>query len=280
MSDLPPPSGPPAPSGPPPPPSPGGAADPPWPPREPGWRHDFPDPPQAFAVSWTVFDAVGLVLWTIVAQVLVSLVLTPFHDGAGTGSVAFNAVGLTLVEVVTLAGAYGWLRGRHVWSWRVWGPVRPAWRHAAIGVGIGLSGFVLAVILPELLRQAFDIPAPTDRQVALDLVTEGQGVALAALVVVLVVLAPIIEELIFRGLLFQSIRAKLGLWPGLGLSSLTFAFLHLELFDQPIALAALLVLAVWLAAAFHKTGSLVVPIVAHATFNAINVAALLIVVTR
>lgn len=242
-----------------------------WPPRPPQWRHDAPDPPDAFPVPWGVMDAVGLVLWTIVAQLIVALPLLLLPDVSGVG---FTATALFLVEIVTMAGVWGWLRGRGAFSWRLLGPVRPAVRHLGVGVGVGIAGFVIAVILPEILRRAFDL-APPESQEVLDVIDTGSGAALVGLVVVVVVLAPIVEELVYRSVLFQALRHRLGLWPGIGLSSLTFAFVHLELIDQPVSLAALLVLAVWLAASFHRTGSLVVPIVAHATFNAINVAALL-----
>jgi membrane protease YdiL (CAAX protease family) len=222
-------------------------------------------------VPWTVLDAAGLVLWTIVAQMLVALPVALLLQGSATAGV--SAAILLVVEVATFAGVVAWLRHRHTWSWRLLGPLRPAARHLAVGLGVGVAGFLIAVIVPEILRQSFDLPTPEPQQI-LDVIS-ADGAGTVWLIAVVVLLAPIVEELVFRGVLFQSLRHRLGLWPGIGISSLTFAFVHLELIDKPLSLAALLVFAVWLAAAFHRTGTLVVPVVAHATFNAINIAAVL-----
>lgn len=244
------------------------APGPPWPEPPPGWRHDAPDPPEAFRVPWGVYDAVGLVLWTIVAQVLVAVPLQVV--GYDTGDPLDVGLALVAVQLVTLGGVLGWLSARGSLTWHLLGPVRPRLRQVAVGLGVGLAGFVVATILPEMVRRGLDV-APPDRQEILDTVATT-GARAWVLIVVAVALAPLVEEVVYRGLLFQSLRHRLGLWPALGLSSLTFAFVHLELLSQPLALGALLVLGVWLAAAFHRSGSLTVPVVAHAVFNGIAVA--------
>jgi membrane protease YdiL (CAAX protease family) len=81
-----------------------------------------------------------------------------------------------------------------------------------------------------------------------------------------VVIAPVGEEFAFRGLLFSASK-KLGL-PGVGWFgvSLLFAFIH---FNPPIFLS-LFVLALMLTWLYEKTGGLFAPIVAHSSFNALN----------
>lgn len=242
--------------------------DPAWPPMPADWRHDEPDPPGSFPVPWGVYDAVAMVLWTILAQLVVALPMRAL----GYAPTDPLAIGLALVAIqfVTLGGVVAWLAARRALSWRVFGPLRPRLRHVLIGVGVGLGGFLIATILPELIRRSLDIPPP-DRQEILEAVATT-GTRAWLLILVAVLLAPLVEEIVYRGMLFQSLRHRLGLWPAVGLSSLTFAFVHLELLAQPLAIAALLVLGVWLAAAFHRTGSLLVPIVAHALFNGVAVA--------
>ena len=51
------------------------------------------------------------------------------------------------------------------------------------------------------------------------------------------------------------------------MSSLVFGFVHLELIPTPASLAALVIVGAWLAGAFHRSGSLLVAVVGHATFN-------------
>ena len=240
-------------------------ADPPWPAPEPGWRHDAPDPPDAFPVPFTVLDGFGLVLWTIVAQLLVGIPLSAagfsFDDGAASLAILFG------VQVLTLAGALAWLAGRGALSWRSLGPVRPAWRHAAIGIGVGIAGYVIVVLTLTVGNQLFG-PVTPPSQTVLNASTRG-GLVTALSVLIAVIGAPVLEEYVFRGILFQSLRRKLGLFPALFISALVFAGVHLEV-TQPLFTAALLLLGVWLAAAFHRSGSIVVAMFGHATFNAIE----------
>lgn len=81
-----------------------------------------------------------------------------------------------------------------------------------------------------------------------------------------VVLAPLAEEFVFRGLLFSGFK-KIG-WPRTGwvAVSLLFALIH---FSAPIFLP-LLVLALALTWLYEKTEGLMAPILAHSLFNAIN----------
>lgn len=84
------------------------------------------------------------------------------------------------------------------------------------------------------------------------------------------VLAPIAEELFFRGFVFQSYLRTRGPAVAYVLSSLLFATLHLNL----PALLPILVLALTLSWAYHRTGSIVPSVVAHALNNSIALLAL------
>ena len=90
--------------------------------------------------------------------------------------------------------------------------------------------------------------------------------ALQALSVV--VMAPICEELLFRGVIYPSLR-DLG-HPRLAIaaSSLLFAAIHGSL-ALMLPLTVLAVILVWL---YEKSGSIVAPILMHAAFNAVNFA--------
>ena len=114
-------------------------------------------------------------------------------------------------------------------------------------------------------------------------VRENPGIAIPSIVLVVVVLGPAVEELVFRGVVFNGLY-RLGAWlstRSMGeegptmhrgktvfvLSALTssvlFSLLHLE----PVLLPTLMILAVILCYLFRRTGSLLPCFVAHATFN-------------
>ena len=81
-----------------------------------------------------------------------------------------------------------------------------------------------------------------------------------------VVVAPICEEFLFRGYIYGTLRRFLGPGVAIGLSSLLFAAIHVNLLALPI----LFLLAVCLALAYEATGSIVVPMVMHLGFNSVT----------
>jgi uncharacterized protein len=263
---------------PPPPPGPRGAMSPgPGPGRghehgDPAWPgggvRDGSSAADAFPVPFSAIEGFFLVLWSLIAQFLVILpaVVLGLLDPAEGGP-------MLLVLVITsqgvgVAGALGYLAARGRLSWRLLGPIRPAARHVAIGLGVGVGGFVLVNLLIQALLQLIGPVDPPEQQLLTD-VTAG-GVTTALAVIAAVVMAPLVEEVVFRGVLFQGLKRKLGLWPGALLSGLLFAIVHVEV-SQPIYSSGLFLLGVLFAWTMHRFGSLLVPLAAHATFNGISV---------
>jgi membrane protease YdiL (CAAX protease family) len=81
-----------------------------------------------------------------------------------------------------------------------------------------------------------------------------------------IVLAPLLEEILFRAILYRGIKQR-G-YPRLALfgSALLFAAIHLSL----LTFVPLTVLAIILALLYDKADNLMAPIVAHSLFNAAN----------
>jgi uncharacterized protein len=114
-------------------------------------------------------------------------------------------------------------------------------------------------------------------------VRESPATAIPAIVLVVIIFGPAIEELVFRGALFNGLY-RLGGLVSTRLSgkedsrrvsfilsalpsSAIFAALHLE----PVLLPTIFILAVILCTLFERTGSLLPSFVAHATFNSFAV---------
>ncbi len=87
--------------------------------------------------------------------------------------------------------------------------------------------------------------------------------ALLLLALTAVVLAPLFEELVFRGVLLPVLARSLGSVWGVGLSALVFAVAHLSLGELP----PLLVLGVGLALLRLRSGRLLPSVVMHACWN-------------
>ncbi|MEL6797724.1 MAG: CPBP family intramembrane glutamic endopeptidase, partial [Planctomycetota bacterium] len=88
--------------------------------------------------------------------------------------------------------------------------------------------------------------------------------------------APILEEVVFRGLLQPAIRAMAGPWAAILISGALFTVLHIPRGPDSggatwLAIPTLAVLSLALGIARERSGRLGVPIVMHIAFNALNV---------
>ncbi|HYX35000.1 MAG TPA: type II CAAX endopeptidase family protein [Oligoflexus sp.] len=74
--------------------------------------------------------------------------------------------------------------------------------------------------------------------------------------------APFIEEFIFRGLIFGGMKRRFGLWPSLIVSSLIFALVHPPLGFVPVFLGGMVM--AWL---YHRTQVLLPSVLLHIGYN-------------
>jgi membrane protease YdiL (CAAX protease family) len=138
-------------------------------------------------------------------------------------------------------------------------------------------GFIIVFAVVLLLQWASvsvleKLGLSPESQSAVKLVTDAKSLwTVFYLGVFTVVIAPVAEEFIFRGMLFPFVK-RLGFprlaWFGV---SFLFALIHLNL----PTLMPLFVLALALTWLYDRTDNLLVPITAHALFNAANFAMLL-----
>lgn len=93
------------------------------------------------------------------------------------------------------------------------------------------------------------------------------GGSMAFAIIYTVLIAPVCEETIFRGLVLTIFDGKLPKWLGILLSALVFALIHLP---SPIAFIYTLTLGALLGFVRYRTKSLVPCVLAHIIFNATN----------
>jgi membrane protease YdiL (CAAX protease family) len=181
--------------------------------------------------------------------------------------VASQLVGLLAVLVL--------LRHRSVPLGPVLGPLRPLRRLLGVGTGLGLLAIIGSTIIVSVLVALSGSEATPDQVLTGDIAETPSQLLLA--IVAAVVLAPIAEELLFRGLLHRALRVRLSIVPATLISSVLFAIVHVDVaLSQPLALVGLTVVGAVLAIAYERTGSLLVPILIHAVHNAITIAAVVV----
>lgn len=221
------------------------------------------------AVPWTFFDvvAVGGIVYLLVAPLAATLVrgLAPREQA--------TAVAFPVVMISSALAVLGWVALRYRDRLRLlFGRARAGVRDVAAGIGHGLAAFLgLNLLLGLLFTWLTDLlgieVAPVQQRIR-ELAAEPD--LLPFLLVSVAIAAPLAEELFFRGLLFQLLRARAGPWAGIVLSGLLFGLVHWEAGNAvgtAYMVSSLSVVGAYLAWVFHRRGSLVAPITMHATFN-------------
>jgi uncharacterized protein len=127
---------------------------------------------------------------------------------------------------------------------------------------LALPLITLASLGWTMLLRVLELPDAPQDLIAIFGAVESPWV-LVAMLVVACLLAPINEELIFRGTIFRFGRQRFGRGIAIVLSSLLFGALH----GNWAGFIPLAVLGAGLALAYENTGDVRVPIVAHALFN-------------
>lgn len=162
------------------------------------------------------------------------------------------------------------------------GAVRDAFASALRAVVTGLKGLVATLpvlagvsTLIAVVNLALGRETPTIAHDALQLlIDEPWGPVRVLFIVSAVVFAPVVEEIVFRGLLQTSIaEGVLGgrRWLGIVITSVLFAAVHIDV-SAIEAMPVLAVLSVGLGYVYERTGRLWAPIVMHAAFNGVQVA--------
>jgi membrane protease YdiL (CAAX protease family) len=141
--------------------------------------------------------------------------------------------------------------------------------------GIGLGFIYLGRTLVGLLANALSDGKATAQASNLHLDHPGSA-EIVALALIVVVLAPVSEELMFRGLLLRSFMRRLSFWPAALLSTALFSSFHV--YEVRTALGAITlacsvgVLGLGNCYLVRITGRLTPGIMAHAAFNAVGLA--------
>ncbi len=227
-------------------------------------RWGFPDVAVAFVVA-QLASALGFVLFALVDGTPAAEI---DRDALTIGEVALLQVplwlGLLGVPLVATR-----LRGA--------GPVRDLGlvarlRDAPVGLAIGVA--CQLVLVPLVTLPVFvltDVDSADLEAPARELTDKAQGLGVLVLALVVVLAAPLAEEVFFRGLLQRTLRRSMSVVPAVVVSSVAFGLSHFQLLQLPALTAFGLVLGVLA----HRSGRLGPSIWAHVGFNATTVVLLL-----
>lgn len=211
-------------------------------------------------------------LWALAAipaAILAVVMVVVAARAAGAGRETAEAIGVTAGGMVLLAWAMALVVALPDHRRRVLGASNGTpLRTITTGVGVGVA---LVVVAGAIVAGGAALDPNVERRIAkagLDL--NGPGWRVALLVVAIVVLAPVGEELLFRGLVLRTLTQRFTFGVSAVVTSLVFAGSHADAYVIWPRAVAVFVLGLGLAWICRRRG-MAASIVAHATVNGVAV---------
>lgn len=215
---------------------------------------------------WLGFAAVLLAFGSAAVLGAILLVATTgIEDGKLGEDISPGAMigSLVLQDLAFVAAAVGLAAAMarpHPWHFG-WRPVRAFWPAVGWSALLLVSFFAFTALWLTATGNADEKDT-----IAQDLGADSSLTAAIAIAVLVSVGAPIVEELLFRGVLFGSLRQKMRVLPAAAITGTLFGLAHVA--GSPIAfIVPLIFLGAGLCLLYHKTGSLYAPMAVHAINN-------------
>jgi len=213
--------------------------------------------PSGYGGAWPL--PLGLVVFLVATLAWIGFTMT-LEIGINTLPDLHPALGIFLDSTARLLPsmiALGLLFRRPSHAIRVLGLNRPLSPKTILGL------FSLLMIIDQALRTSLGSDSPSDPGGGLSAAEAGLW-GLAFAIVSACLLAPLAEELLYRGVLFRSFWNRLGVIPAALLSSAVFAALH---FYNGYGLASVGIFGLSCALLYAATGSLGASIALHLLYN-------------
>lgn len=224
-------------------------------------------PPRTGANAWPTSFALAAAIGGLSAAVVAIGIVAAMIEALG-GDVdgpPFTIVATIIQGVAFLLTALALARSR--------GPLRaPDFglqairlkRAAWLTLGVGATYYALLVLYSSSVQLEPD-STPTK------LGADNGDAGIAGLVIAAVLIAPVVEEIFFRGMIFRSLRNGVGVTVAAVISGLFFGMLHWDFatVERLLQVIPLIVFGIALALLYAWSGSLWGPIVLHGTNNAL-----------
>jgi ABC-2 type transport system permease protein len=224
--------------------------------------------------SWRAIEAVPVFLLASLAAGIVGAAATALLPSRGSVFVTATVIG----ELSFAAMVVVWVRYVHHQPLGTLGAPREPGRDLAIGAGFGVGLFGVSIVLlgvvAGLTALALGHAPPQPQQVP----GYVRGSDLVALAPIVILAAPIGEEFLFRGFLYQGLRRRWAAAPAAAMSGFFFGLVHLnpttarDLAGTALLIFPLAVLGAGLALLFERRRSILACVGAHAMFNLIGFA--------
>jgi hypothetical protein len=229
------------------------------------------------SIKWTIRDMLFSILFLIavltgiyfgIARIIIFLKIGEGINSSNITNLSFSILyGIQVILMLGVVWFYAiyWRRS----GWRDLGLtyyslIKTIWYSFLALLSIILINFAYVI----LMTKVFKIAPPVSK---IEELVSNKNVSYIMLLAVVSIIAPICEEIFFRGFLFQGFKKRWGVPAGIIISSILFSAAHLDLYN----FLPLLAIGWVLAYVFHKTKSLLPVIFLHAAYNLLLILILL-----
>ena len=228
-------------------------------------------------IKWSLRDMIYSILFLVavltgiyfgIARIIIALKIGERINSSNITNLSFSV--LYGIQVVLMVGVV-WFFTIHLrkgrWSdlgFKYYSFIKAIWYSFLALLLIMLINFAYVILMTRI----FKISPPSGK---IEELIANNNVSYILLLVVVSVIAPVCEEIFFRGFLFQGFKKRWGVPAGIFISSVLFSAAHLDLYN----FLPLLAIGWVLAYLFHKTKSLLPVIFLHAVYNLILILILL-----
>lgn len=145
--------------------------------------------------------------------------------------------------------------------------------YGLLGTPVGIVLTFATLLLVNAAATAAGVPSPEVNHDLLDQLKQADRSKATAIIITAVAIGPVLEEIVFRGLLqtlLLEVMGRSARWPVIFTAAALFSVVHLGATTWH-ALPGLFVLGIVLGWLYERTGSLWPPVLVHAGFNAFNI---------
>jgi CAAX protease family protein len=258
-----------------------------FPAKQPGPNLRFSQVLVVFAIYLVTMLLIPLFLFMIFRNHTHHFFLESNHDIKLRGFVYFLSTFCSLFFIFLYAYSQNRKEMKKMWK----DPMTPHARSIGYDMMIGASAWLIsfplvnaAASLIDLLLYLFlKVEHYEQNVVTLLKSISGAPLVFASLIIVVLIFAPFIEELLFRGFLQNWLKRVIGFKKALIITSLCFALFHYSSQQGAGNLSLIpcfFILALFLGFIYERQRSLIAPITLHALFNFISIIRIFFIVTK
>jgi membrane protease YdiL (CAAX protease family) len=218
-----------------------------------------PEEPSDRFPRWPLWTPLAAVAIGLTAGILLASTVTAV-TGLDEGSPWATSIANILIQVCVVAGAIAVAGVRtppRLWHFGI--------RRAPLTLSVGMVLAALALFYGFSAVYGAIVQPDNPQTIIEDVGANESAALLLAGALMVIVVAPICEEVFFRGFLFRVLRVRMSFWAAAVIDGVVFGLVHGSLVIAPV-LAVLGVLLCWV---YERTGSLVPAIAVHVLNNTI-----------